>query len=222
MKRSSEDSDNESVKKITIEDEAQPSCSGIQSRKKSNDNSDESGSDSELEDNELIRQKKIKKVINGEIHGSTLYLRASENAKGNILDDFCAELIKKHNSHRKNWIDVFDLQKQRIDPKSFWTGLEKEVEWHWIISDEQSTRVKMMGIQRILEFEIASRCKSINFEEFIKYIRRSRDECFQIKWETWEIEFISETIMKVFAQNSENANNYETSDSSSSDEGYVD
>lgn len=164
----------------------------------------------------------MKKVINGEIRGSTLYLRAMDNSKANNLDEFCTELIKRFKSTRLNWLNWFDVQTQRVEPNEFSKDLRNVVEWSWIIDDEDSTRVKMMGIQRILQFEIASRRRSINFEEFIKYIRRSRDECFQMKWKTWEIEFICETVVDVFARASENENNYRMSDYSSSDEGYVD
>lgn len=223
MKRSSEDGNNKSEKKIIHEDDAQPSCSGNQTRKINYGNSDDSGSDSEFEDIELIRRKKMKKSINGEIRGSSLYLRATDNEKGNSFDEFCTELSKKFNSESLKWINFKDLQTLRIAPKLFYEELKNEVHWHWTYSDEHLTYVKMMGIQRILEFEIASRRRSINFEEFIKYMRRSSDDCFQMKWDKWEIEVICNTIILVFDAWAETAANYSSSsNSSSSDDGYVD
>lgn len=201
--------------------ELEPSCSGIHLRKK-NYGESEDESESESEDIELKRQTKMKKVINGEIRGSSLYSRANDITEGNTLEDFCSAITKRFESYRLTWIQVHDVKTYRIEMKDFYTNLKYDIKWHWIVSDEHSTLMKITAINHILENEITPRHRTINFQELMKYIRRSRNVCFQLKWEKWEIEIICDVIINVFVQTAQDANNFDISDSSSSDEGYND
>lgn len=219
------------------EDEPQPSCSGIQSRKTKKEESDGSDSDSDFgkkikidydshltsdesgSDYEQKRQKKMKKIINGKIRGSSLYVRATDASKGNCLDEFCDELIKRFEIIVKCYEGDYDFHTLRVHAEEFSVDLESEIHLHWIVEDQTLTRAKMAGIQRIIN-EIGRMRRSVNFNDFIKYLRRSTDICFQLEWAKWEIDYISKFIMDVFETTAQSSDIYAATESSSSDEGY--
>lgn len=158
----------------------------------------------------------MKKIIRGEIRGSSLYVRATNDAKGNCLDEFCDELMIRFEIIVKWYEGDFDFHTLRVNAEEFSIDLESEIHMHWIVEDQILTRAKMAGIQRIIH-EIARTRRSVNFYDFIKYLRRSIDICFQLEWAKWEIDYISKFIIDVFETI---AQNYAATESSSSDEGY--
>lgn len=161
----------------------------------------------------------MKKKIEGKSQSCSLYLIAFDGEKGNSLDEFCIELIKTFESVIKDYKKrERDLTILKFDVKEFLEYLESQIEMHWIVDDQTLTRAKMAGIQRIIAHEITQRRRYINFYDFIKYLRRSTDICFQLEWDKWEIDYIIKFIMHVL--DNIDADIYTDTSSSSSDEGY--
>lgn len=206
-KKNNESSDVNDEKKIKINDDAEASCSH-KSRKIDSDESDWS-------DNDIEKSKKVDDKFD-----HSLYSKAFDGEQGYCLDKFCDKLIKKFETKVKLFEDDYDFRTFRVRVEKFLHDLEDKIHWKWLPENHTLTRTKTEGMKRIINQEIIPSRSSVNFIDFIKYIRRSADIRFQLEWDKWEIEYISHFIIDVFSATSQVPDAFSSETTSSSDEGF--